>query len=185
MAVCIYNTQYINYIIKIYVYILLNMNLDQTDYRILHFLQNNARISNVDLADAVGLSPAPCLRRVRAMENAGVIKHYAGIVDAGAVGLPISIFISVSLVRQERSGLEEFEQRIKSYREVMECYMMTGSSDYLVRIVVPDLESYEKFLADKLTRIPDVANIQSSITLKQVVYNTELPLGESLGESLH
>ncbi len=113
------------------------------------------------------------------MESAGVIKRYAGIVDAGAVGLPISIFVSVSLVRQERSGLQEFEQRIQSYREVMECYMMTGSSDYLVRIVVPDLESYEKFLADKLTRIPGVANIQSSITLKQVVYSTELPLGEA------
>lgn len=153
------------------------MSLDRTDYRILHHLQNNARISNIELAEAVGLSPAPCLRRTRAMEKAGVIKRYAGIIDAGAVGLPISIFVNVSLQRQERSGLEEFEQRIQSYPEVMECYLMTGSSDYLVRIVVPDLQSYERFLADKLTRIPGVANIQSSFALKQVVYNTELPLG--------
>ncbi len=152
------------------------MKLDRTDYRILHHIQNNARISNIELAEAVGLSPSPCLRRVKAMEQAGVIKRYAGIVDATAVGLPISIFVNVSLERQERTGLEEFEQLIQSYPEVMECYLMTGSSDYLVRIVVPDLQAYERFLADKLTRIPGVANIQSSFALKQVVYNTELPL---------
>ncbi|MCX2980774.1 Lrp/AsnC family transcriptional regulator [Halieaceae bacterium IMCC14734] len=152
------------------------MKLDRTDYQILHHIQNNARISNIDLAEIVGLSPSPCLRRVKALEREGVIKRYAGIVDASAVGLPISIFVNVSLVRQERMGLEEFEQRISSYPEVMECYLMTGSSDYLVRVVAPDLQAYERFLADKLTRIPGVANIQSSFALKQVVYNTELPL---------
>lgn len=151
-------------------------SLDRTDYRILHHLQNNARISNTELADAVGLSPSPCLRRVKALEQSGVIKNYAGIVDAKAVGLPISVFVSVSLNRQERAGLEAFEATVASYKEVMECYLMTGSSDYLVRIVVPDLESYERFLADKLTRIQGVANIQSSFALKQVVYKTELPL---------
>jgi Lrp/AsnC family leucine-responsive transcriptional regulator len=156
------------------------MDLDRTDYRILRHIQNNARISNVELAESVGLSPSPCLRRVKALEQSGVIKRYAGIVDAGAVGLPISIFISVSLERQERSHLEDFEERIRSYPQVMECYLMTGSSDYLVRIVVPDLQSYERFLADKLTRIPGVANIQSSFALKQVVYNTELPLQERI-----
>lgn len=156
------------------------MDLDRTDYRILHHVQNNARISNVELAEAVGLSPSPCLRRVKALEEAGVIKRYAGIVDAGAVGLPISIFINVSLERQERTHLEDFEGSIRSNPEVMECYLMTGSSDYLVRIVVPDLQAYERFLADKLTRIPGVANIQSSFALKQVVYNTELPLQERI-----
>lgn len=153
------------------------MKLDRTDYRILHHLQNNARISNIELADAVGLSPSPCLRRVKALEQAGVIKRYAGIVDPGSVGLPISIFVNVSLARQENLGLKQFEENIRSYPEVMECYLMTGSSDYLVRIVVPDLQAYERFLADKLTRIPGIANIQSSFALKQVVYNTELPLG--------
>jgi Lrp/AsnC family transcriptional regulator, leucine-responsive regulatory protein len=152
------------------------MNLDRTDYRILDHIQQNARISNIELAEAVGLSPSPCLRRVKALEAAGVIKRYAGIVDAGAVGLPISIFVNVSLDRQERKGLEGFEKRIRSYPEVMECYLMTGNADYLVRIVVPDLQSYERFLADKLTRIPGVANIQSSFALKQVVYSTALPL---------
>jgi DNA-binding Lrp family transcriptional regulator len=153
--------------------------LDRTDYRILHHLQNNARISNTELADAVGLSPSPCLRRVKALEQSGVLKRYAGIVDAKAVGLPISIFVSVSLRSQERSGLEEFESEISSYREVMECYLMTGSSDYLLRIIVPDLESYERFLAEKLTRIGGVDNIQSSFALKQVIYRTELPLIEN------
>ena len=156
------------------------MELDRTDYRILRHIQNNARMSNVDLADAIGLSPAPCLRRVKALEQAGVIKRYAGIVDAGAVGLPISIFINISLERQERSHLEDFEASIRSNPEVMECYLMSGSSDYLVRIVVPDLQSFERFLADKLTRIPGVANIQSSFAVKQVVYNTELPLPERI-----
>ncbi len=153
--------------------------LDRTDYRILHHLQNNARISNTELADAVGLSPSPCLRRVKALEQAGVLKRYASIVDAKAVGLPISVFVSVSLHSQARKGLEEFESLISSYEEVMECYLMTGSSDYLLRVVVPDLDSYERFLADKLTRISCVANIQSSFALKQVIYRTELPLNKN------
>ncbi len=153
--------------------------LDRTDYRILHHLQNNARISNTELADAVGLSPSPCLRRVKALEQGGVLKRYASIVDAKAVGLPISVFVSVSLHSQARKGLEEFESLIISYEEVMECYLMTGSSDYLLRVVVPDLESYERFLADKLTRISCVANIQSSFALKQVIYRTELPLNKN------
>lgn len=155
---------------------MLNISLDKTDYRILHHLQNNARITNVELADSVGLSPSPCLRRVKGLESKGVIKRYVSIVDAKAVGLPISVFVSVSLHSQERAGLEEFEACIASYKEVMECYLMTGTSDYMLRIVVPDLESYERFLADKLTRINGIANIQSSFALKQVVYKTELPL---------
>ena len=152
------------------------LTMDRTDFKILHHLQNNGRISNAELADLVGLSPSPCLRRVKALEQAGIIKRYAAIVDAKAVGLPISIFVNVSLLRQERSSLEKFEEQIAKYAEIMECYLMTGSFDYVLRIVVPDLDSYERFLAEKLTRTPGVANIQSSFTLKQVVYKTELPL---------
>lgn len=152
------------------------LTMDRTDFKILHHLQNNGRISNAELADLVGLSPSPCLRRVKALEQAGIIKRYAAIVDAKAVGLPISIFVNVSLQRQERSSLEKFEEQIAKYAEIMECYLMTGSFDYVLRIVVPDLDSYERFLAEKLTRTPGVANIQSSFTLKQVVYKTELPL---------
>ncbi|MEX2131190.1 MAG: Lrp/AsnC family transcriptional regulator [Pseudohongiellaceae bacterium] len=151
--------------------------LDKTDFRILHHLQNNGRISNTELADSVGLSPSPCLRRVKVLEENGIIKRFAAIVDPKSVGLPISIFVNVSLRSQERRNLEQFEAQIAQYREVMECYLMTGSFDYMLRVVVPDLESYEHFLAERLTRTPGVANIQSSLTLKQVVYKTELPLG--------
>lgn len=153
-----------------------NKTLDRTDYRILHHLQNNARMTNTELADAVGLSPSPCLRRVKTLEANGVLKLYAGIVDPKSVGLPISVFINVSLNKQEQQGLEDFESTVSEYKEVMECYLMTGSSDYLLRVVVPDLESYERFLTNKLTRIIGIANIQSSFALKQVVYKTELPL---------
>ncbi|MDO9318522.1 MAG: Lrp/AsnC family transcriptional regulator [Gammaproteobacteria bacterium] len=153
------------------------INLDKTDLKILQQLQSNGRISNAELADTVGLSPSPCLRRVRALEEAGVLRRYVGLVDPRAVGLPISVFVNVSLRSQERASLEEFEQQILQYREVMECYLMTGGFDYMLRVVVPDLDSYQRFLADKLTRIKSVANIQSSMTLKQVVYKTELPLG--------
>ena len=151
--------------------------LDKTDLKILNLLQRNARLSNTELADSIGLSPSPCLRRVRALEEAGVLKRYAAIVDPRAVGLPISVFVNVSLRSQERASLEDFESQILQYPEVMECYLMTGSFDYMLRVVVPDLESYQRFLADKLTRIRSVANIQSSMTLKQVVYQTALPLG--------
>ena len=153
------------------------LDLDKTDLKILHSLQNDARMSNTDLADRVGLSPSPCLRRVRALEESGVIRRYAGILDPARVGLPISVFVNVSLRSQERASLEEFEQQILRYPEVMECYLMTGSFDYMLRVVLPDLDSYQRFLADKLTRIKSVANIQSSMTLKQVVYKTALPLG--------
>ena len=152
------------------------IGLDRTDFRILRNLQNSGRMSNAELAENVGLSPSPCLRRVRALEQRGIIKSYAAIVDAKAVGLPISIFVNVSLHNQERRSLELFEERIAGYEEVMECYLMTGSFDYMLRIVAQDIESYEHFLAEKLTTTPGVANIQSSFTLKQVVYKTRLPI---------
>ena len=154
--------------------------LDATDCRILECLQSDARIANVDLAERVGLSPSPCLRRVRRLEEEGLVRGYVSLLDPAAIGLPVSVFVQVSLERQVDDALENFEQQIVSRPEVMECYLMTGSSDYLVRIVVPDLQSYERFLADNLTRIPGVANIQSSFALKQVVYNTELPLQERI-----
>ena len=130
----------------------------------------------LSLQTCLGCHLPPCLRRVKVLEPSGMIKRYAAIVDPKSVGLPISIFVNVSLHSQERSSLEKFEEKIAKYVEIMECYLMTGSSDYVLRVVVPDLDSYERFLAEKLTRTPGVANIQSSFTLKQVVYKTELPL---------
>ncbi|MFT4584917.1 MAG: Lrp/AsnC family leucine-responsive transcriptional regulator [Gammaproteobacteria bacterium] len=153
--------------------------LDRIDYRILHFIQNDARMTNAELALQVGLSPSPCLRRVKTLEREGIIRRYVGIVDATAVGLPISAFVNISLHSQERKALEIFQSQVQTYAEVMECYLMTGSSDFLMRVVVPDLQSYERF-ADKLTRIPGISNIQTSFALKPVIYKTELPLDASV-----
>ena len=115
------------------------IELDAIDRRILKAMQDNARMRNVDLADAVGLSASPCLRRVKRLEDAGVIRDYVTLVDQQAVGLPVSIFINVTLERQAEKALEEFEGKIRSWPEVMECYLMTGDADYLLRVVTADL----------------------------------------------
>ncbi len=150
--------------------------LDEIDQRILAHLQANARLSNVELAARAGLSASPCLRRVRALEDAGVIKGYAALVDQQAVGLPVSVFIMVSLEKQIEQALETFETRIRALPEVMECYLMTGDSDYLLRVVAADLFAYERFLLTQLTKFPGVSSIKSSFALKQVVYRTALPV---------
>ena len=151
-------------------------DLDAIDRRILTELQGNARISNAELAEAVGLSPSPCLRRVRALEAAGVVKGYAALLDAAEVGLPISVFVQVTLERQIERALEAFETAIQGRPEVMECYLMTGDADYLLRVVVSDLTAYERFLKEHLTRVSGVASIKSSFALNQVKYSTALPL---------
>lgn len=150
--------------------------LDAIDRRILVELQHNARVANADLAREVGLSPSPCLRRVRELEESGVIRSYVALLEPSAVGLPISVFVQVSLERQIEQALETFERAILSRPEVMECYLMTGDADYLLRIVVADLGAYERFLKEHLTRIPGVASIKSSFALKQIKYRTALPL---------
>jgi DNA-binding Lrp family transcriptional regulator len=151
--------------------------LDKTNRQILTLLQDNARLSVTELADQVNLSPSPCSRRIKQLEEQGVIQHYVTLLDATRVGLPISIFISVTLERQAEIGLQIFEDAIREWPEVMECYLMTGDADYLLRVVVQDLETYQKFLLERLTQIPGVANIRSSFALKQVRYKTALPLG--------
>lgn len=150
--------------------------LDQTDIALLNRLQTDARITNVALAESAHLSPAPCLRRVRDLEAAGVIRGYVTLLDPEAVGLDISMFIQVSLEKQVSSALRVFEETIETYPEVMECYLMTGDSDYLLRVVAPDLKALQSFIVDRLARIPHVSNIRSSMTLKQVKYKTALPI---------
>lgn len=152
------------------------MTLDEIDIRILDHMQDDARLTNVDLADRVGLSPSPCLRRVRKLESDGVIQGYMTFVDQAKVGLPVSVFVSVALKEQSESALEEFESSVSALPQVMECYLMTGTSDYLLRVVTRDLADYELFLKNHLTRIPAIASIQSSFALKQVTYRTALPL---------
>jgi Lrp/AsnC family leucine-responsive transcriptional regulator len=150
--------------------------LDTTDWKILARLQENARLSNVELAQAVHLSPSPCLNRVRSLEESGVISRYVTLLDPIELGLRVSVFISVTLEKQVESALDVFEQAIQARPEVMECYLMTGDADYLLRVVVPDVQALERFILDFLTRIPGVGNIRSSFALKQVKYQTALPL---------
>lgn len=152
------------------------IELDAIDRKIIACLQENARISNVELAEAAGLSPSPCLRRVRALEDAGVIKGYVALVDPAVVGMHVNIFVRVSLERQTEEIIDKFERAIGNRREVMECYLMSGDTDYHLRVVVPDLLSYEQFLKNHLTRIPGIANIKSSFALRQVTYRTALPI---------
>tara|TARA_B100000745_G_scaffold252036_1_gene174231 strand:+ start:86 stop:574 length:489 start_codon:yes stop_codon:yes gene_type:complete len=153
-----------------------NRSIDAIDRQILENLQNDARMRNVELAEKVGLSPSPCLRRVGNLEETGVIRGYATLVDAEAVGLPVSVFVSVTLEKQIEKTLEKFEKEIRARPEVMECYLMTGDADYLLRVVTADLGAYERFLIEHLTRIPGVASIKSSFALKQVAYRTALPI---------
>ena len=150
--------------------------LDAIDRRILEHLQDNARISNVDLAARVGISASPCWRRVRELEESGVISNYVTLIDAASVGLMVSVFVNVSLERQVERELDVFQKAIRGRPEVMECYLMTGEADFLLRVVVPDLMAYERFLMDHLTRVPGIASIRSSFALKQVKYRTALPL---------
>jgi Lrp/AsnC family leucine-responsive transcriptional regulator len=157
------------------------MKLDTTDWQILGLLQGDARMSNVELARAVGLSPSPCLNRVRALEEAGYISRYVTLLDALRVGLKVSVFIQVTLERQIEPALDTFEKAIRERPEVMECYLMTGDADYLLRVVVADIQVLEEFILKFLSRLPGVGNIRSSFALKQVKYQTALPLPQPEG----
>ena len=155
--------------------------LDFIDLKILEQLQKNGRMPNVELARAVHLSPSPCLARVRALEASGHIARYVTLLDPLKLGLTVSVFIQVRLEKQVERALEAFEQAMRGRPEVMECYLMTGDADYLLRVVVPDVQALERFIVDFLSRVPGVGNIKSSFALKQVKYQTALPLPPAAG----
>lgn len=150
--------------------------LDAIDVRILRALQEDGRMTIQDLAAKAGLTPSPCLRRVRMLEEAGVISGYVAVLDQGKVGLAVSVFVSIRLERQREDELERFSKAIALWPEVLECYLMTGQRDYLMRVVVADLPAYERFLKEKLTRLTCVASIESSFALGQVKHTQILPL---------
>lgn len=154
----------------------MSLNMDEIDLEILKCLQENARISNVELAEQIGLSPPPCLRRVSALESSGTIRKYVTLLDPSAIDLQVTVFVQISLDLQVNKRLELFEKIVMKRSEVMECYLMTGDADYLLRVVVPDVAAYERFLKESLTRIEGVASIKSSFALNQVKYSTALPL---------
>jgi DNA-binding Lrp family transcriptional regulator len=152
------------------------MKLDRVDNHILAALQLDGRISNRDLAEKVHLSESACLRRMRALEEAGVIDRYAALVNQARVGLPGNVFVSITLNRQEQADLAAFEEAVKRVPEVMECYLMTGQQDYLLRVVVSDPADFERLHSQHLTRLPGVARVQSSFALRTVRKGNELPL---------
>lgn len=151
-------------------------HLDATDLRILEELQTDASLSNVELARRVHLSPSPCLARVRALEARGLIRQYVALLDAKQLGLHLNVFISISLKQQSRETLQAFEERITLRDEVMECYLMTGDADYLLRVAVADMPALERFILEQISPIAQVEKIRSSFALKQVRYKTALPL---------
>jgi Lrp/AsnC family transcriptional regulator, leucine-responsive regulatory protein len=151
-------------------------SLDAIDRKILDHLQVDGRMNLNDLAEKVGLSPSPCLRRVRILERAGVIARYVAVLDQRAVGLPVSVFVSIKLERQREQSLDRFAKAVERWPEVLECYLMTGSRDYWLRVVVPDLDAYQRFVKQKLTRVEGIASIESSFALEQVKYTNVLPI---------
>ena len=152
------------------------MKLDRTDQALIAELQRDGRLTNRELAERVHLSESACLRRVRALEEAGVIDRYAALVNQSKVGLPGNVFVSITLNRQEQADLRAFEEAVRRVPEVMECYLMSGQQDYLLRVVVSDPADFERLHSQHLTRLPGVARVQSSFALRTVRKSTELPM---------
>ena len=150
-------------------------NLNRMDRRILDALQSDGRLSNVDLADQVGLSESACLRRVKNLESDGIIDKYVAIINQDKVGLPNDVFVQVSLERQQEEQLKGFEKAVADVPEVMACYFMSGDFDFLMRVAVHDATDYER-VHNLLTRLPGVARVHSSFALRTVFKRTNLPL---------
>ena len=151
-------------------------SLDAIDRRIISELQANGRLTVMELAERVGLSASPCARRVRLLESSGLIKGYSAIIDQHLAGLPISAFASIKLDRQREEDLDRFAQAVARWPEVVDCYLMTGPRDYLMRVVVRDLDAYQRFIKDKLARLDNIASIETSFALGQVKRSEILPV---------
>lgn len=152
------------------------MALDRTDRLILETLQRDARITNAALAEKVCLSESACLRRVRALEGSGLISGYGARIDQVKAGLPVNVFVSITLDRQDQTDLQAFEEAVRRIPEVMECYLMTGDFDYLLRVVVADTADFERVHSRHLTQLPHVARVHSSFALRAVARLHVLPI---------
>lgn len=155
---------------------MLNSKIDLVDRRILAELQSDGRMTNQELSEKVGLSPSPCLRRLRQLESDGVITRYVALVDPDQLGLGVTAFVRVRLDQQDDRHLNRFESAVADFPEVMECYLMTGDADYQLRVLVEDLKAFEDFMRQKLTRIEGVSQLTTSFALRPVVYKTNLPV---------
>ncbi|MFO1389328.1 Lrp/AsnC family transcriptional regulator [Cellvibrio sp.] len=153
------------------------IELDRYDRLILEQLQKNGRMTNQELADAISLSPSPCLRRVRQLEESGLIDGYRALLNARKLGLTLMAFIQISMDKHTPERFDAFESTVAQYPEVLECHLITGqSSDYLLKVIVKDMDAYQQFLLNKLTRIEGVSGVHSSFVLKSPVVNTALPM---------
>ena len=153
------------------------LKLDRTDRRILDELQKNGAISNLDLAEKIGLSPSPCSRRVKALQDAGIILKTVAVLDQKKLGLDMVAMISISMDRHTPERFENFEEKVKSFPEVLECFLITGqSADYVLKVVVKDMDAYQQFLLGKLTRIEGVSGVHSSFVMRKIVDSSRLPV---------
>jgi Lrp/AsnC family leucine-responsive transcriptional regulator len=152
------------------------LRLDAKDLQIIRALQENGRLSNLDLAAQVNLSPSPCLRRVRLLEAAGVIRGYTAVVDPKSVGLRITAFIRITLARHDREVVARFEARVREIDEILDCHLMTGEADYLLKVMVPDLDAYEDFVRNRLHSISGIGSITTSLVYGSVKQARVLPL---------
>jgi len=153
------------------------LKLDRTDRRILDELQKNGAISNLDLAEKIGLSPSPCSRRVKALQDAGIILKTVAVLDQKKLGLDMVAMISISMDRHTPERFENFEEQVKSFPEVLECFLITGqSADYVLKVVVKDMDAYQQFLLGKLTRIEGVSGVHSSFVMRKIVDSSRLPV---------
>ncbi len=155
----------------------MSLELDRYDRLILESLQKDGRISNQELADAISLSPSPCLRRVRQLEESGLIDGYVAVLNARKLGLTLMAFIQISMDKHTPERFAQFEDTVGRYSEVLECHLITGqSADYLLKVIVKDMDGYQQFLLQKLTRIEGVSGVHSSFVLKSPIMTTALPL---------
>jgi len=152
------------------------MKLDRLDRKILSVLQSDGRIANADLAEQVGLSASACLRRVRALEEAGVIEKYVALLDQRKLGRRMDIFVEISLTGQSRETLENFERAVARSSEIMECFLMAGDADYILRLTAEDPVDFERIHRDHLARLPGVLRMKSSFAIRPIVRRTAIPL---------
>lgn len=150
--------------------------LDRIDRAILHELQLDAKLTNLALAESVNLSESACLRRVRRLEESGMIRGYVSLVDQTRAGYPDNVFVQITLTSQQQDDLAAFEAAVKELPEVMECYLMSGEADYIIRVIVADSRDYERIHSQHLTRLPGVDRVHSSFALRTVIKKTEVPI---------
>ena len=154
-----------------------NMQMDKLDKRILQELQSNGAITNLELSEKIGLSPSPCARRVKQLEESGIIKKQVTLLDASKLELKLIALIQISMDRHTPDRFEIFEEKVRTFPEVTECLLITGqSADYQLKVVIPDMEYYQEFLLNKITKIEGVTDVHSSFILREVLSTTELPL---------